>query len=1144
MTPGDPTGTVPDDPHDPGTAAVLGLSSTRPDPQGSGAPQPAGHRAAVPGYEILRELGRGGMGVVYVARQLQLNRTVALKMILAGGHASANDLERFRTEREAVAQLQHPHIVQIFEAGEHDGLPYFSLEYVEGGTLAARVREKPLPPKDAARLVEQLARGVAYAHGHGIVHRDLKPENVLLADDGIPKIADFGLAKRVEVDPEATSGPAGHRRDGDRTRTGAVVGTPSYMAPEQARGDVRRVGPAADVYALGAILYRVLTGRPPFQAATVMDTLWQVIEQDPVAPSQLQPGLPRDLETIALKCLQKDPARRYASAEELADDLRRYLAGEPILARQPGAWTRAVKWARRRPAVAALLAVSAVLLSVAVIFLALLWRNAEERARTVQDLAAARDELAGALRDIGQAQRGADEQRRAAEQKKAEVVRLGTDLAKLREQAKQASESAEATVYAADLRAASVAWDADDVPRTLTLLEKHRPRPGGRDPRGFEWHYLWHQAHLEQRGWFAEPPANLTGAPFGVDPSPRITRFALSPDGATLAALGRDGAIKLWKVATGEQLKALGDAPADVVAVYWAADGKSLSLLTAKPRDQLGDFLEKLKKDDPELRPNLTLLLELLGETRLDLEGGRQTARATDRGPTGMGMFDLLAAVTNTTFLPFLGADKGIIIPFACAWSPDGKTFAVGGISSSAAMEPGGFQQKSVLELWDSATGKLLAEIDLSHSIVPALAFSPDGQTLATAEARDLILRDSATLKARAVLKGHAAAVSSLAFADGGKRLVSGSMDGVVKVWDVAQGQAVVTIKSDLRFLAAARLAPDGKTLVAASAEGGVKVWHTDKPAGPRIFKQFRRALDALEVRPDGTLTAVDAHGAVALVSLATGEHLERVAGTRLPRQGGRAAAGGGLVATDDGRGAVAVFDSVKGESLKLPEALAKGQGSVTALALSRTGKVLAVGRTTDQGATLTVIDLAAMQPRALPVARKAGPAVLVFDQGGGRLLAAYDKELVAVDLASGAETRLLACPQAPLELVPAPAGDVVACCTHDGVLLVELAGGAVRQTLKADGHIPLAAAFSPDGKRLATAGMQDDLGRGGGVLLWDVATGLEVLMLGEPNQWYTVVAFDKDGTRLIAGKASQQQLWGPTGFNAELVVWEAPAEK
>jgi len=282
------------------------------------APTPVG--PTPPGYEILGELGRGGMGLVYKARQRGLNRLVALKMILAGGHAGGTDLARFRGEAEAIARLRHPSIVQIYEVGECGGLPYFSLEYCPAGSLDRKLNGTPLPMREAAALVEKLARGIQEAHAKGILHRDLKPANVLLAEDGTPMVTDFGLAKRLDV-------PSG------QTQSGAILGTPSYMAPEQAAGKVREIGPATDVYGLGAILYELLTGRPPFRAATPLDTLLQSLENHPAPVRLLNPQVDRDLETICMKCLEKAPAHRYPSADSLADDLQRFGAGEPISAR-------------------------------------------------------------------------------------------------------------------------------------------------------------------------------------------------------------------------------------------------------------------------------------------------------------------------------------------------------------------------------------------------------------------------------------------------------------------------------------------------------------------------------------------------------------------------------------------------------------------------------------------------------------------------------------------------------------------------------------------------------------------------------------------------------------------------------------------
>jgi serine/threonine protein kinase len=323
-------------------------------PHGGSTPRPAESESQkqlaeppqIPGYEIEGELGHGGMGVVYQARQLMLNRRVALKMIASASASRPDEVSRFRREAESAAQLQHPNIVQIYEVGQQGRNPFLVLEYVAGGSLAQQLAGQPQPPRKAAELVQTLARAMHVAHGRGIVHRDLKPANVLVGADGTPKITDFGLAKRLDDEV-------------GQTKSGVVMGTPSYMAPEQARGQIQEISPVTDVYALGALLYEMLTGRPPFRAPTSVDTVHQVLFDDVVPPARLQPNLPRDLETICLKCLEKEPKRRYASALELAEELRRFLAREPILAKPSSVWQRGVKWARRRPALASLVGVSA-----------------------------------------------------------------------------------------------------------------------------------------------------------------------------------------------------------------------------------------------------------------------------------------------------------------------------------------------------------------------------------------------------------------------------------------------------------------------------------------------------------------------------------------------------------------------------------------------------------------------------------------------------------------------------------------------------------------------------------------------------------------------------------------------------------------
>jgi len=324
--------------------ALFPESGDRPRPPQTDEPE----LPRIVGYEVESILGRGGMGIVFRARHLRLNRPVALKMILAGPYADPDERKRFVQEAEAVASLRHPNVVQVYDAGEIDGRPYYTMELVDCGRLSEKVNGVPQPAREAAALVVAIAQAVHVAHQSGIVHRDLKPSNILLCSDGTPKVTDFGLALRLE-------------RGGGLTLSGTPVGTPSYMSPCQARGDKSAMGPATDVWALGAILYELLTGRPPFCAESATATLQQVVADDPVPPARLNSRVPRDMQTICLKCLQKEPQKRYASAQALAEDLHRFEQGEPIMARPVGLVERAALWLRRRPAAATGLAAALVL---------------------------------------------------------------------------------------------------------------------------------------------------------------------------------------------------------------------------------------------------------------------------------------------------------------------------------------------------------------------------------------------------------------------------------------------------------------------------------------------------------------------------------------------------------------------------------------------------------------------------------------------------------------------------------------------------------------------------------------------------------------------------------------------------------------
>ncbi len=471
----------------------------------------AQHTPTVPGYDILGELGRGGMGVVFKARQVQLNRLVALKMIHAGELSDPDTLARFRTEAEAVARLQHPNIVQIYEVGESEGRPYFSLEYVGGGSLAQRAAGQPQPPAEAAAIVEVLARAVHYAHSQGVIHRDLKPGNILLqiADCGlpiadksaicnlhsaIPKVADFGLAKYPAATDTADS----------PSRRGLVVGTPQYMAPESYVSPAT-VSPVADVYALGAILYELLTGRPPFRGANAVDTLLQVRLLEPLPPRVWQPKTPRDLETISLKCLEKDPRLRYPSARELADDLRRFQDGVPIRARPASLTERVWKATRRHPSVAAMGVTVGVVFVILFAGMAWRWRLAEDaRAATVAALTLTEDRLA----------------------------------------------LAERSLYLNRITQAHEHLRAGRFTPAAELLGQCIPSESRPDCRGWEWHYL--QRYCSD----GRDPVSVLPVGSAITGFRAMASEALSPDGRRLA-VGANGLIVLRDAATRQEMLVL-----------------------------------------------------------------------------------------------------------------------------------------------------------------------------------------------------------------------------------------------------------------------------------------------------------------------------------------------------------------------------------------------------------------------------------------------------------------------------------------------------------------------------------------------------------------------------------------------------------
>jgi WD40 repeat protein/tRNA A-37 threonylcarbamoyl transferase component Bud32 len=853
---------------------------------------------AVPGrimgrYELLEPIGRGGMGVVYRARQVKLNRLVALKVILASEHVCPKEKIRFRTEAEMLARLQHANIVQIFEVDEHEGQPYLTLELMEGGSLDQKLACKPQPSLQAAALIETLARAIHAAHQRGIVHRDLKPANVLLAADGTPKITDFGLAKWVETDTS-------------QTKTGCVLGTPSYMAPEQAGGGARRIGAATDVYALGAVLYEALTGRPPFQGETALDTLEQVRTQEPVSVTRLQPRVPRDLETICLKCLRKEPEQRYASALALADDLERFVEGRPIAARPITAWERALKSARRRPGVAVLLAGMVAVTLLGFAGTSWQWRVAERR-------------------------------------------RVEADAGRL--EADKRRQEAETRSYFNRIARANREWSAHNLVGANQLLEDCRKDTP--ELCGWEWallkrrcneHLLVLEGHtLNLRCVTYSPDGRLLASCSGewngttqpgevfvwdAASGKRLHTFlghraavycvAFHPDGRRLASAGPKGGVLLWNLDHPEAKPVALNQPSGVLWVAFSPSGKQLAAACVDGRVRFTDLATggpaqdwHLYKDpgDPELhhvfsvaysrdgrylatagRDGWVFLLEAgSGKiVRRFQHGGdaRRVAFSPDGRWLASGAFDGTVKLLDLTRqeaeerLYHLRGDTLLDLVF----SPDGLQLAcstrLGGVVVlspdsghtqrilsedlgvlSLAFHPDSQRlatagENLLVKEWDLSSPKEPQSFQAHTGSLTSVAFRPDGQQLATAGAdKSARLWDDRTHK-QAHQFDHDGAVTGVAYSPEGKTLASSSADGGLRLWDVADGRLLQTLSSHGRGINGVAFAPCGRYLVAAGRDNTIRVWEV---ASGRVLGEYRnheKAVNTVVFNPDGTQLA------------------------------------------------------------------------------------------------------------------------------------------------------------------------------------------------------------------------------------------------------------------------------------------------
>jgi WD40 repeat protein len=1036
-------------------------------------------RVAVAGYEILGELGRGGMGVVYRARQLRPDRLVALKL-MAGGAADEAERARFRGEAEAAARLQHPGIVQIFEVGDCAAGPFFSLEFVPGGSLARQLAATPQDPRRAAALVRALAVAVQAAHAAGVLHRDLKPANVLLTADGSPKVTDFGLARRLDD-------------DSGRTRTGQVLGTPSYMAPEQAEGRVKAIGPAADVYGLGAILYECLTGRPPFKGASVVETLDQVRLRDPVAVRQLQPSVPRDLETVCLKCLQKEPHRRYASAQELADDLGRFLNGEPVRARPVGPVGRLARWARRNPRLAGAVTV-AVLALVLTAAGAVAFAVSENGHATVQQ---------ALNQDLREQRNEAESKRRLAEANEKEADRLKF-VAQQNE--RDATEKAlEARTQAARLlleQGANLAAQGEVTRGFLLVARALRAAPeGAEDLRGAA---RFHLAELARR--VLPLRATLTHAHPG-------SGVLFSPDGKTLLTGAGAGGLQLWDVAAGQPLGPPLTHPGGVRAAAFSPDGRLVATAgddrvvrlwlaaTGKPagpdlphpdrvlRLAFGGDGKTLLTEDQSRVPRLwdTATWQPRGLTNQ----ARGFVTATALSPNGK----LIATASKEGSVKLVDAANGSVVrtltpagPVHFAlFSPDCRTLLVLG--------------QGFLQLLDVATGQ---ERGLLRDHVAFTAvYSRAGKTLLTRGPVQCYLHDPDTGVVRGAALSHpktGKANPSIQYADlspDGKFAVTGSLDGGVRLWDTATASPVGPVLPHPPWLMAAGFSPDGKVLFT-HRPGAMPAWDIDtgKPHGPPL--QLPKGEDVRAFAPSGKVVLTDGQAGIRLRDTAEGKPIgEPLFGPDPKRGVGIMRAGWSpdekrLYTVGGQLKVVLLWDAETGRQiseLALPE-------NVREIAFSADGKLL----------------MTATQGRG---------AVRFWDADTGKLV----REPLAEELRV-------------LRTHLSPDGRYLLVHAEQGVQLLETATGKPHTPLLAHAGRVWTAQFSPDGQRFLT-GIEN-----GDVQVWDTATG-QPLGKPMPHPGGTVpqnfpflrealnpprgilgALFSPDGTKVLTWDQLKMQLW------------------